>query len=170
MSSFVLKLLCILFYPLRDVFKLNNDNYQKMIRHKTDKLCESKLSRDELQPEIHRVNIMLRDWILFIKDFLKCADQSNFRDSRKFECIYDTARAYRLICLRSKKNVEANLKNSIPYIQRMVCILQRDPELFKSCGFLPTELISHKKPEEDWVDFLVDYIDGFCYPKKFRNY
>ena len=149
---------------------MNNFSYQKIIEHKIDKLCESTLQRDELQQEIHEVNIMLRDSILFIQDFLKFADESNFSEDRKIENVFEIARAYRFICLKNQKNVETNLKNSLPYVQRFVRTLQSQPETFKDCNYIPVELISRGLSDEIWTEIILQMMDNFAYIKKFRYY
>ena len=149
---------------------MNNDNYQKMIGYKTGKLCESTLPRDKLQLEIHEVNIMLRDSILFNKDFLKFADERNFSEDTKIDSVLKIGQAYRSICLKNQKNVEANLKNSLPFVQRFVRTLQNNPELHKSCNFLPDESIFRGLPDEIWTEIILRKMDDFAYIKKFRYY
>ena len=158
------------FCSIRDLFKSNSENYRNTVQHKTDELLKSTRSRDELRPDIQEVNILLRDWILFMEDYLKFADENHFSDARKYSCMFVVARSYRWICLRHMKNVESNLKNSLKYIQRFVGIVIHNPDFIKELPFLPAELVSEGFSDEDWVDFIISMIDESSYIKKFRHH
>ena len=149
---------------------MNSENYRNMVKYKSNRLCDSTLSRDELQPDIHEVSVLLRDSILILENFVAFADENNFSDDIKFTCLFEIAQAYRLICLKNQKNVEANLQNSLPYIQRFVRILQSQPEILKNLKFMVADFVSLKLPEESQVDLLIDFFDDTPYIKKFRYY
>ena len=146
---------------------MSTENNRNMFHYKTNKILCSTLSRDELQPDIHEVNVLLRDWILIMKNYLVFADVSNFGEDIKFNSLFDIAQAYRFICLRNKKNMEANLKNSTPYIQKMVLIVQKNRQILLQQN---PKILLQRFPEEYWVNFFENYIDSVCYIHRFRDY